>query len=218
MTDAYTRTVQLSTEFIENGDPLGWFETLYATANGDPTAVPWARLTPNALLLDWLDRGLIRGKRAIVVGCGLGDDAEELAKLGLEVTGFDISESAIAWCHERFPNSPVTYEVADLFALPEAWKGAFDFVLEAYTIQAMPPELRAKAIPQIVQLIARSGQLLVICRGRELEQALTAVPFPLTKAELAGFEQAGLSEVEFEDFAEPETIRRFRVLYELAKF
>jgi len=214
MTDAYTRTVQLSTEFIENGDPLGWFEALYATANGDPNAVPWARLTPNALLLDWLERDLIRGKTAIVIGCGLGDDAEELAKRGLNVTGFDISESAIAWCEQRFPNSPVTYQVADLFALPNAWKGSFDFVLESYTIQAMPPELRAKAIPKIVELVAPSGQMLVICRGREPEQDLTTVPFPLAKAELAGFQQAGLSEVEFEDLAEPGTVRRFRARYE----
>ncbi|MER3435922.1 MAG: SAM-dependent methyltransferase [Leptolyngbya sp. ERB_1_1] len=213
MTDAFTRTVQLSTEFIENGDPLGWFEALYATANGDPAAIPWARLTPNALLLEWLDRRLICGKTAIVIGCGLGDDAEELAKRGFEVTGFDISESAIEWCRKRFPDSLVTYQVADLFALPEAWKSAFDFVLESYTIQAMPPEVRSQAIPKIAELVAGSGQLLVMCRGREPEQLLTTVPFPLTKAELAGFGQAGLSEVEFEDLSEPETVRRFRVLY-----
>ncbi|MBW4442964.1 MAG: class I SAM-dependent methyltransferase [Plectolyngbya sp. WJT66-NPBG17] len=218
MTDAFTRTVQLSTEFIENGDPLGWFEALYATANGDPTAVPWARLTANALVLEWLDRGLIRGKKAIVIGCGLGDDAEELAKRGLEVTAFDISESAIAWCRKRFPNSPVSYQVADLFALLEAWKGAFDFVLESYTIQAMPPELRSQVIPKIAELVAASGQLLVICRGREPEQPLTTVPFPLTRTELAGFEQAGLSAVEFEDLCEPETVRRFRILYDHARF
>jgi len=222
MTDALTRTIQLSTEFIENGDPLGWFEALYATAKGDPAAIPWARLAPNALLLEWLDRRLIRGKTAIVVGCGLGDDAEELARRGCEVTGFDISESAIEWCQKRFPDSPVTYQVADLFALPEAWKGAFDFVLESYTIQAMPPELRCfqhtracpQAIPKIAELVAESGQLLVMCQGREPEQPLTTVPFPLTKAELAGFGQAGLSEVEFEDLYEPGMVRRFRVLYE----
>lgn len=64
------------------------------------------------------------------------------------------------------------------------------------------------------KLVAPSGQLLVICRGREPEQPLTTVPFPLTQAELAGFRRAGLSEVEFEDLCEPETVRRFRVLYD----
>ncbi|MCU0552808.1 MAG: class I SAM-dependent methyltransferase [Leptolyngbya sp. Prado105] len=208
MTDAYTRTVQLATEFIENDDPLGWFEALYATANEDPTTVPWAKLAPNPLLLAWLDQHSIDGKRAIVIGCGLGDDAEELAKRGLQVTAIDISESAIAWCKKRFPDSLVNYQTADLFNLTF---GKFDFVLEAYTIQAMPPALRAQALPKIAQLVA--GQLLVITRGREPEQSLTTVPFPLTKMELSGFTQAGLQEVEFEDLNEPETVRRWIVQY-----
>jgi 2-polyprenyl-3-methyl-5-hydroxy-6-metoxy-1,4-benzoquinol methylase len=207
MTDAYQRTVRLSTDFIENGDPLGWFEELYSTANQDPATVPWARLTTNPLFAEWLEHNSIPGKTALVVGCGLGDDAEELAKRGLEVTAFDISESAIVWCRKRFPNSSVNYQTANLFQL----SGKFDFVLEAYTIQAMPPELRAQAIPKIAELVA--GQLLVITRGREPEQSLTSVPFPLTKLELSGFTQAGLQEVEFEDFNEPETVRRWRVLY-----
>jgi 2-polyprenyl-3-methyl-5-hydroxy-6-metoxy-1,4-benzoquinol methylase len=210
MTDAYNRTVQLSTDFIGNGDPLGWFEALYATANGDPTTVPWAKLTPNPLLVEWLNQHPIVGKTAVVIGCGLGDDAEELSKRDIQVTAFDISESAIAWCKKRFPDSPVNYHIADLFQLA---LGTFDFVLESYTIQAMPPELRAQAMPKIAELVAPSGQLLVICRGREPEQPLTTVPFPLTRMELSGFTQAGLHEVEFEDLNEPDTVRRWRVQY-----
>lgn len=215
--DARTRTIQLAQEFIDNGDPLGWFEQLYATANGDPNTVPWARLTPHPDLLDWLDRQQIRGegKPAIVVGCGLGDDAEELAKRGFEVTAFDISPTAIAWCQHRFPNSSVTYSVADLFATPEAWHRHYEFVLESYTIQAMPPELRAQAIPKIANLVADSGRLLVICRGREPEQPLTTVPFPLSKDELTEFQRAGLTEVGFDEVVAQENLldRRFRILY-----
>ncbi|BAS57625.1 putative thiopurine S-methyltransferase [Leptolyngbya boryana NIES-2135] len=211
MTDASTRTVQLATDFIGKGDPLGWFEELYATANGDPTTVPWARLTPHPLFVEWLNQHSLVGKTAIVIGCGLGDDAEELAKRGMEVTAFDISETAIAWCKKRFPDSSVNYQVADLFQLA---LGKFDFVLESYTIQAMPPELRAQAIPKIAELVAESGQLLVICLGREPEQPLATVPFPLTKIELSGFTQAGLHEVKFEDLNEPETVRRWRVQYQ----
>lgn len=39
--------------------------------------------------------------RAVVIGCGLGDDAEYLASMGYEVTAFDISPTAIAMCHTR---------------------------------------------------------------------------------------------------------------------
>jgi ubiquinone/menaquinone biosynthesis C-methylase UbiE len=216
--DARVRTIQLSTEFIEKGDPLGWFEQLYATADGDPDTVPWAHLTPNPVLIEWLDGHQIQreGRSAIVVGCGLGDDAEELAKRGFRVTAFDISQTAIAWCQHRFPNSSVTYCVADLFAIPEAWQHNFEFVLESYTIQAMPPDVRAQAIPKIADLVAESGKLLVICRGREPEQPLTTVPFPLTQEELTGFKQAELNEINFEDFFDQENspVRRFRVLYD----
>ena len=52
-------------------------------------------------------------QKALIIGCGLGDDAEALAKLGFEVTAFDISTSAIAWCQQRFPDSTVNYLVAD---------------------------------------------------------------------------------------------------------
>ena len=219
--DARTRTIQLADAFIQNGDPLGWFEQLYATAEGDPATVPWAHLVPNPVLTEWLEANQIsgNGKAAIVVGCGLGDDAEMLAERGFEVTAFDISPTAIAWCQQRFPNSLVTYTVANLFATSETWQHRFDFVLESYTIQAMPPELRAQAIPKIADLISETGQLLVICRGREPAQPLTTVPFPLTKAELQGFQQAGLTEIKFEDFFEQDSqpVRRFRVLYGRAR-
>lgn len=216
--DARTRTIELAQEFIENGDPLGWFEQLYLTANDDPALIPWADLEPNPMLVKWLERQQIngQGKTALVVGCGLGDDAEELARHGFQVTAFDLSPTAIAWCEKRFSDSSVTYCVADLFAVPESWHQHFDFVLESYTIQAMPPDVRANAMPKIADLVAESGQILVICRGREPEQPLTTVPFPLTKAELEAFQRSGLTEIQFEELSQSDAIsdRRFRVLYQ----
>ena len=55
---------------------------------------------------------------ALVVGCGLGDDAEFIAGLGFSVVAFDISASAIAAAQQRFPQSTVRYRVADLMAAP----------------------------------------------------------------------------------------------------
>lgn len=215
MESARARTVKFAQEFIENGDPLGWFEPLYAMANEDATTVPWADLTANPVLVEWLQETQIRGdgKKALVVGCGLGDDAEELAKLGFEVTAFDISPTAIAWCQKRFSDSLVQYCVADVFATPEDWQHHFDFILECYTIQSMPPEIRARAIPGISDLLAPTGTLLVITQGRSADQPLTTVPFPLSKAELTGFQAAGLTEVEFKDLITTDQTRRFRVLY-----
>ncbi|MDJ0568958.1 MAG: methyltransferase domain-containing protein [Pleurocapsa sp. MO_192.B19] len=109
----------LASEAINQQNPSGWFESLYAEAEGDSAQVPWAKNKAHPYLQNWLETYQPRanGKSALVIGCGLGDDAETLASLGYQVTAFDIAPTAIAWCKQRFPDSSVTYLVADLLAL-----------------------------------------------------------------------------------------------------
>src|SRR5689334_22638059 len=131
-------------EYLERGDATGWFDQVYVRAQGNTGAVPWAALQPRPPFAEWAQRtGLDgKGKRAVVIGCGLGDDAEELARRGFAVTAFDVAPSAVQWCRRRFPDSPVRYEVGDLLDPPPPWHGAFDLVAESYTLQALPDELR----------------------------------------------------------------------------
>ena len=154
-------------------------------------------------------------QRALVVGCGLGDDAEALSSLGFQVTAFDISPTCIAWCRQRFPESSVGYLVADLFAPPAEWNGAFAFVLEAYTLQVLTPQLRQEAIKTIADFVAPDGRLLVITRGRDGSDGSGQMPWPLLYSELAQFVEYGLSEVQLDDYvdAEEPPVRRFRVEY-----
>ncbi len=214
---ARERVLELQNESYARNDATAWFEELYSEAGGDSTRIPWADLAPNKNLMAWLYENPLNGKRktAMVVGCGLGDDAEELAKLGFSVTAFDISPTAIAWANKISPDSKVDYSVRDLFDLPEDWKGKFDFVLEIYTIQALPIELRSKTSEKIAELVKKSGELLVICRGRENDEAVENLPFPLSPDELETFEKCGLTQISFEDFTdeEAEPKRRFRCLY-----
>ena len=110
---------QIAQKHLEVGDPLGWFEYLYSLAGENPWIIPWADLRPNPNLINWLDQQHIVGLgKALKVGCGLGDDAEELARRGFETTAFDISKTAIAWSQRRFPQSQVSYIVSDLFSSP----------------------------------------------------------------------------------------------------
>jgi SAM-dependent methyltransferase len=216
------RTRELAAEYIRKGDPLGWFEALYQEAKSGDSVIPWADLEPNPRLIEfWKAHPLeTAGKRAIVIGSGLGDDAEQLAAWGFTTTGFDISKTAIEATKKRYPETRVEYVVADLFDPPPAWLRAFDFVLEIYTVQALPAELRPKAIEAIAQFVAPGGRLLVIARGREEnEPEGQGPPWPLTRAEMDGFRRAGLEEESFEDYAEPEPpwVRRFRALYRRAR-
>lgn len=214
-TQGRLRVRELAQRMLPGGDFAGFFDAVYTTAEGDANGVPWADLQPHHVALDWLQRHKIQGQgqRALVVGCGLGDDAEELARRGFRVTAFDISPRAIAWCQQRFPDTSVVYQAADLFATPPEWRQAFDFVLEIYTIQALSVTLRARAIASIAQYVAPGGQLLVVCRGREAEEELGTMPWPLSRDELAQFQQFGLREASFEDVRD-EDGRHFCVVCE----
>jgi SAM-dependent methyltransferase len=120
--------------------------------------------------------------RALVVGCGLGDDAELLASLGYDVVAFDYSPTAIERCRARFPGSPVEYLVADLLDPPAAWRRAFDLVLEVFTVQSLPPTVRATAIANIAGFVA--GRLLVVATQGE---PADGPPWPLTREQVTSF-------------------------------
>ncbi len=210
-------TGALANAALAKGDSIGWFDELYTAASGDASVIPWADEKPNRYLVEWLDKNNIHGdgKHAIVIGCGLGDDAEELARRGFEVTAFDISESAIEWAKHRFPDTKVKYLAQDLFTYPKEWHNAFDFIFEAYTIQALPRSRRSEVIKQISALLKPNGSLYIVCRALHDKISADAFPWALTKVELNQFKDCGLSEISFEefwDYDEP-TRKRFRVLY-----
>lgn len=212
-----SRARQLAAEYLAKGDPTGWFEQLYREAEEGKSIVPWAELQPSPNLLNfWKDRPLpATGKTALTIGCGLGDDAEQLAEWGFSTTAFDVSEAAVRGCRRRFPLSRVEYVAANLLKPPEAWSGAFDFVFESNTLQVLPAELRAWAMDRAAGFIAEGGKLLVIARARDENDPLGEMPWPLTRGELNHFTEIGLRELSFEDFQDSEEppVRRFRALY-----
>jgi SAM-dependent methyltransferase len=219
MTKSRIRLYELSAAAYANGDYTGWFETLYAEAKGNSDAIPWADRGVNGWLTNWIKTAKLnlQNSQVLVVGCGLGDDAEYLAKLGANVTAFDLSQTAIDWCHHRFPTSQVNYQAVDLFSAPVEWKFGFDLVIEIYTIQALPANIRPNAIDCIGNFVAPNGKLFVVCRGRDPEDACDNLPFPLTKDELTRFTDTGLTQVSFEDSIDTfdtTPTRRFRIVYE----
>ena len=197
---------------------MAWFEELYAQVESSGLAVvPWADLEPNPNLVAWLDRERVdgRGKSALVVGCGLGDDAEELSRRGFQVTAFDVSGSAVAIAAKRFPSSVVEYLAADLFQPLTEWTGKFDLVHEAYTLQVLPRGLRQRALGQLARFVAPSGKLLLIARARDDAEDPGELPWPLTRTELDAVTGFGLEGIAIEDYLDAEVppVRRFRAVY-----
>ncbi|WP_413450190.1 methyltransferase domain-containing protein [Georgenia phoenicis] len=195
------RTWQTEADRLGNADPdhpTAWFERLWSAARRGEVTTPWDRTEPHPALASWARPADGPGRTAVVVGCGLGADAEHLARLGYTTTAFDISASAVAAAGARNPGSPVRYAVADLLDLPAAWAGAFDLVVEIYTVQAVSRDVREALVDGVRSLVAEGGTLLVVQAATE-EPDDEGPPWPLTRAELELFATEGLTAVSVEE-------------------
>ena len=180
----------LAAESIAAGEPTAWFDRLYAEGESGSIGMPWDRKAPNPLLAAWADRERVdgAGRRAVVVGCGLGADAELAASLGFETTAFDVSPTAVRLAQERHPGTSVDYRVANLLDLPTDWVGAYDLVIEVFTVQALPDPPRTAAVQAVRSLLADGGTLLVVAfRLTEADDPLVGPPFPLPRSTIQAF-------------------------------
>ena len=188
---------ELVTRHLDAGEPTGWFEPLYAAAGRDPSSVPWADDGAHPYLTDWLDDPVASppGRRALVVGCGLGDDAAELARRGFEVTAIDVAPSAVSWAQRRHRGVAITWLVVDVLQPPDELVGAFDLVVEIRTVQSLPGVVRDAAMDAIARLVAPGGVLLVVtlvARDEVTARAHTGPPWAPAPRELAVYTGPGL--------------------------
>jgi len=213
--DKRARARELAEQFAEKGDATGWFDALYREAKGNNELIPWADLEPNKYFKAWAESTGLSGnnRKALVIGCGLGDDACYLDDLGFSVTAFDISPTAIEWAKELHNGRDILFITADLFHPPLVWLEAFDFVLEVYTIQPLPIEMRSDVIDAIAKFVAPGGRLVVVTRGREEDELPDKLPWPLSRRELSRFVENGLRQTDFVVMLDDEGERRFVVEY-----
>ena len=126
---------------------------------------PWDKGRAAPPLLEWLDDSSHRfAGRVLVPGCGFGHDVRAIAATGQsqEVVGLDLSEAALARAHEFPAAGGETYLEADLFALPPAWRGQFDWVFEHTCFCAVDPARRADYVEAVADTLHADGQLLAI--------------------------------------------------------
>jgi pimeloyl-ACP methyl ester carboxylesterase/SAM-dependent methyltransferase len=201
---------RLAARSLAAGDPTGWFDHLYRQGTSGEVPMPWNRAQPHPLLVGWAQPQRIdgHGRRAVVVGCGLGADAEYVAGLGFDTTAFDIAPAAIREACRRHPHTPVHYHTADLLDPPNHWLHAFDLVVEIITVQALPGPPRRQAIVNVGRLVAPGGTLLAIAAAHgEAAEAGSGPPWPLTRGEIDTFATDGLTSASVELISDGDTAR-----------
>jgi len=178
---------ELGAKAVAEGEPTRWYDELWSAAGRGEVPLPWDHTDPNPVLASWATEPG-DGRRAVVVGCGLGADSEFLARNGWRTTAFDISPAAVAAVRERYPGSTVDYREGNLLDLTGGSAdlvGAFDLVVEIYTLQALHPSLRDQAVAGVRGLLAPGGTALVVQVVRRDDQPRsTEPPWTLTRAEM----------------------------------
>jgi len=122
---------------------------------------PWEKGAPSPGLVDFLAVEPVHG-RVLVPGCGFGHDVRALAASAEEVVGLDIAAAAVAGA-QRLPKVGTEhYLEGDLFALPPAMRGAFDWVFEHTCFCAIQPSQRQDYVDAVVGALKPGGRLLAV--------------------------------------------------------
>ena len=200
----------------EHNKASSWFNDLYEEHKDNHENIPWATQAVNTLLKSYIeDETQTHKGKALVIGCGLGDDAHALEVAGYDVVAIDVSEVALELAQKRSTDSSIKYEKQDIFDMPEKYNGYFDFVFEAFTIQSLPREFRGKMIKAISKTLAPNAKILVVANKQT--KLFDGPPWPLTQEEINLFKTAqGLKELSFETCEEESQVSssKFKVLYE----
>ncbi len=133
--------------------------------------------------------------RVAVPGCGRGHDARFFARLGYPTWGFDFAARAIRDARALAAielgrlaaagtgPAPLTFELRDLFTLPDAYPGFFDLVWEHTSFCAIDPARRPEYVEVLRRILRPGGRLLALFWPVDVDWD-GGPPFPASKAEI----------------------------------
>lgn len=136
---------------------------------------PWDKGEPAPGLVDFLRHEQYVPGTVLVPGCGRGHDCRALAEHGFQVTGLDVSETAIAAARRLVPG--VNFVVGDFLT----HEGRYDWLFEHTCFCALDPGLRDAYVAAAARVVRPGGWLLGIFFDVEMEDG---PPFGATRDEL----------------------------------
>lgn len=127
--------------------------------------IPWNVETPPQLLVELLNSGKVRPCKAIDLGCGAGNYAVYLASRGFDVTGVDISPTAIKLAKENAEKKGVkcNFFVADVLSELDKINRTWDFAYDWGLLHHISPQQRKKYIRNVHRILNRSAKYLSLC-------------------------------------------------------
>lgn len=126
--------------------------------------IPWQK-TQASYFTEAVESGKVKPCSTLDLGCGIGAKSIYLAKRGFEVTGIDISKTAIKYAKEnaRKAKVKIKFIAADATDLSFLGDKKFDFVLDWATLHGISRTGRKKYVSGIIKHTKKGGKLLLRC-------------------------------------------------------
>ena len=131
--------------------------------------IPWARETVPGALVSLVESGKVRPCRAVDLGCGAGVYAIWFAQKGFDVTGVDISPTAIGIAREKAAKAGAScrFVIADLLGDPGEIGGTFDFGFDWELLHHIMPEDRKTYARNVASLLNPGAVYFSVCFSEE---------------------------------------------------
>lgn len=156
------------------------FEERYKTSD-----TPWDHGTPDSNLIDMVMQRPISKCKALDIGCGTGDNAIWLAQQHFDVTGCDISQTAIEKAQEKatLSNINCSFIVAD-FMNTRITGSPFGFVFDRGCLHSVDTFEERRRFAENVTFHMAEGGLWLTLAGNADEPVRGIGPPQLTAGEL----------------------------------
>jgi SAM-dependent methyltransferase len=130
-----------------------------------PEEIPWNIETPPDILVELVESGTVKPCKTVDLGCGIGHYSLYLARRGFDVTGIDISPTAIKLAQEKAEKERVTckFMVADVLGNLNEVKDTFDFAYDWSLLHHVYPEKRINYIENVNRILNSGGHYLSVC-------------------------------------------------------
>ena len=124
----------------------------------------WELGKPRPLLVEFIEKGLIKKGKALDLCCGAGTNTVYLAEKGFEVTGIDISPTAVDIAKEKAEqaNAKINFSVQNFVELPFRDE-LFDFIFDMGCFHHVEPEDREKFIGGVHRVLKDGGLYMLTC-------------------------------------------------------
>ena len=124
----------------------------------------WELGKPRPILVELVEKGLIRKGKALDICCGAGTNTIYLAEKGFEVTGIDISRTAVEYAKKKAAQAKtsIDFRVENFLKLPFGDE-EFNFVFDMGCFHHVKVEDRAVFIEGVHRVLKKGGIYMLTC-------------------------------------------------------